>query len=244
MPATLRAFPPPARRCRGAPLTARAIVARTRYAVAAPLRKARGVKLWLSLLLWLLAPSPPLRGGEGWGERALFTPLCGGESGTIRPRSGSRHGCRLLFARAGDGMDAGVEATQDAVARCPIEKPGPDSRTCRASPGKRQAGWPSLWPLSLGHPRESGSRSARSAKALALYQPSKARASRTSALLQKARASLAGRQAGGVAGVMVLPLRAIPRRPRRRRSAGRPACPAPGPPARRTDVFRRRSESR
>ena len=57
-----------------------------------PLRKARGVKLWLSLLL--LAPSPPLRGGEGWGEGALFTPLCGGESGTTRPRSGA-------------GMDAG-----------------------------------------------------------------------------------------------------------------------------------------
>ncbi|QEE23594.1 hypothetical protein CS053_03010 [Rhodanobacter glycinis] len=26
-------------------------------------------------------------------------------------------------ARAGDGMDAGVEATQDAVARCPVGEP-------------------------------------------------------------------------------------------------------------------------
>ena len=102
------------------------------------------------LLLVLLAPSPPLRGGEGWGEGALFTPLCGGESGTIRPRSGHRQGCRCLFARAG----------------CPIEKPGPDSRTCRASPGKRQAGWPSLWLLSLGHSRESSSRSAGGRKLL------------------------------------------------------------------------------
>ena len=30
--------------------------------------------------------------------------------------------------------------------RSPVEKPGPSSRTCRAwMPGKRQAGWPSLW---------------------------------------------------------------------------------------------------
>jgi len=144
------------------------------------------------LLLVLLAPSPPLRGGEGWGEGALFTPLCGGESGTIRPRSGSRHGCRLLFARAG----------------CPIEKPGPDSRTCRAQ--ARQApsgvafslatfsysGHPALRPsgqLRCSHalqarawpPKRKWLALRRRAKALALYPPSKAKASRTSALLQK-----------------------------------------------------------
>jgi len=93
MPATLRAFPPPARRCRGAPERR------------APSWRALGTQ-WLrhceKLAAWkLLAPSPPLRGGEGWGEGALFTPLCGGESGTIRPRSGHRHGCRCLFVRTG-----------------------------------------------------------------------------------------------------------------------------------------------
>src|SRR6185437_3591122 len=42
-------------------------------------------------------------------------PLGGGVAGTIRPRSGHRQGCRCLFARAGDGMDAGVEATQERL---------------------------------------------------------------------------------------------------------------------------------
>ena len=118
------------------------------------------------LLLVLLAPSPPLRGGEGWGEGALFTPLCGGESGTTRPRSGHRHGCRCLFVRTG------VRS----------KSPAPAHELAGHKPGKRQAGWPSLWLLSLtpgilpsalrasfavrtrsrrvrGLPRESGSRS-------------------------------------------------------------------------------------
>ena len=68
-------------------------------------------------------------------------PLCGGEVGSTGPQ-GNRQGCRFLFVRAG----------------CPVEKPGRTSRTCRAwMPGKRQAGWPSLWLLSLRHARESDS---------------------------------------------------------------------------------------
>jgi len=42
-------------------------------------------------------------------------PLGGGEVGTIRPRSERAHGWVRLFARAGDGMDAGVEATQERL---------------------------------------------------------------------------------------------------------------------------------
>ena len=126
-----------------------------------------------------VAPARSNSAGQHGPRSSPFTPLCGGESGTIRPRSGSRQGCRLLFARAG----------------CPIEKPGPGSRTCRAPPGKRQAGWPSLWLLSLGHPRESSSRSARSAKAFALYPPSRARASRTGCAPTKKSKSIAAEAA-------------------------------------------------
>ena len=45
----------------------------------------------------------------------FFGALGGGEVGTIRPRSGRAHGWVRLFARAGDGMDAGVEATQERL---------------------------------------------------------------------------------------------------------------------------------
>jgi len=174
------------------------------------------------LLLVLLAPSPPLRGGEGWGEGALFTPLCGGESGTIRPRSGSRHGCRLLFARAG----------------CPIEKPGPDSRTCRAQ--ARQA--PSGVAFSLatfsysGHPALRPSGQLRCSHALqARAWPrkekvarapqecesfglgfSKAKASRLKPLLRKARA-----KASRVTEGSPLWTRCAPAKKQRRRSGRR-----------------------
>ena len=62
---------------------------------------------------------------------------------------------------AGEGMDARVEATQGAVARCPQGAP---------------SGWPSLWLLSLGHPRESDSASEGGRK---LFAFSVAKASRT-----------------------------------------------------------------
>jgi hypothetical protein len=43
--------------------------------------------------------------------------------------------------RAGDGMDAGVEATQDAVARCPVDKPrNPTADFPGRMPGKRGSG--------------------------------------------------------------------------------------------------------
>ena|GEM_PF-2427052 len=137
-------------------------------------------------------PSPPLRGGEGWGERALFTPLCRGESGTIRPRSGHRHGCRCLFVRTG------VRS----------KSPAPTHELAGHKPGKRQAGWPSLWPLSLtpgilpyalrasfavrarsrrvrGHSRESGSRSVGGRKLLLCIHHLKQEHRAQGALLQK-----------------------------------------------------------
>jgi hypothetical protein len=79
-------------------------------------------------------------------------PLCGGESGSTGRAAGIDRDVdafSLGQATHGEGMDARVEATQEqlpdagveathgAVARCPIEKPDPDSRTCRA--GARQA---------------------------------------------------------------------------------------------------------
>ena len=50
-------------------------------------------------------------------DRPLLYPglLCGGEAGTRRPCSGRDHGWARLFARAGDGMDAEVEATQERL---------------------------------------------------------------------------------------------------------------------------------
>ncbi len=95
---------------------------------------------------------------KGASERAgcalhLSGPLCSGEVGSTGPQ-GNRQGCRFLFVRAG----------------CPVEKPGRTSRTCRAwMPGKRQAGWPSLWLLSLGHARESDSPSEGGRKLFAFH---------------------------------------------------------------------------
>src|SRR6185437_4144699 len=62
---------------------------------------------------------------------ALPGPLDGGEAGTTRPRSGRVQGWTRLFARAGDGMDAGVEATQERLPE-PARKARHASRTCRA----------------------------------------------------------------------------------------------------------------
>ena len=81
-----------------------------------PLEISDSVGALMLLLPWL---SPTRSGGAPSARRdgALLYPgpLCGGEVGTTGPQ-GSRQGCRLLFARAG----------------CPVEKPGPASRTCRA----------------------------------------------------------------------------------------------------------------
>jgi hypothetical protein len=56
-------------------------------------------------------------------------PLCGGEVRSTGPE--------------GDRQEADHFSP---VHGCAVEKPGRTSRTCRAwTPGKRQAGWPSLW---------------------------------------------------------------------------------------------------
>ena len=106
----------------------------------------------------------PRFAGERAGERGRSSLPCAAVS---RGRSGREA-----------GIDMDVDAFslgQDARSKSPAPAHGLAGR----KPGKRQAGWPSLWLLSLGHSRESSSRSARSAKAFALYPPSKAKASRT-----------------------------------------------------------------
>ncbi len=75
--------------------------------------------------LWLLRL--PLRAGSALLFRG---PLGGGEAGTKRPRSGRVQGWIRLFARA----------------RCPLEKPGPASRTRRAGcPQSANRGVVSSW---------------------------------------------------------------------------------------------------
>ena len=55
---------------------------------------------------------------------------------------------------AGESTWMSIPFLQD---RSSVEKPGHGSRTRRAKHGERQAGWLSLWLLSLGHARESDS---------------------------------------------------------------------------------------
>src|SRR6185312_2156902 len=73
--------------------------------------------------------------------------------GDDRPRSGSRQGCRLLFARAG----------------CPVEKPGPGSRTCRAGcPASAKRGAP-LFGYFLSGKREKVTRPPQEDESFCLY---------------------------------------------------------------------------
>src|SRR6185312_378787 len=73
--------------------------------------------------------------------------------GDDRPRSGSRQGCRLLFARAG----------------CPVEKPGPGSRTCRAGcPASAKRGAP-LFGYFLSGKREKVTRPPQEGESSCLY---------------------------------------------------------------------------
>ncbi len=78
--------------------------------------------------------------------------------------------------RAGDGMDAGVEATQGAVARCPQGAP---------------SGWPLFWLLFSGHPEKSDSPSEGGRKLFArgfrAHQKQQARASRPNSHTQPRR---------------------------------------------------------
>src|SRR6185312_4308755 len=82
-------------------------------------------------------------------------PLGGGEVGATRPRSGRCQGRQRLFARAGDGMDAGVGATQERLPE-PARKarhrltdvPSKDGRNAPTGVAI------SLGYFSLGHARE------------------------------------------------------------------------------------------
>ena len=98
MRTTLRAFPPPARRCRGAPGKATRIL-RVLFRTARFNSRARAARsdddAALLLLLHCFSPS------AGHDGPLLYPgPLCGGELGTTGPQ-GHRHECRCLFARTG-----------------------------------------------------------------------------------------------------------------------------------------------
>jgi hypothetical protein len=75
--------------------------------------------------------------------------------GVDRPHSGHRHGCRCLFARAGDGMDAGVEATQeqlpDALSKSPAPARGLSGQDARKA---RKRGAPLLVTFSRASERK------------------------------------------------------------------------------------------
>ena len=87
-------------------------------------------------------------------------------------RAGERGRSSLPCAavsRGRSGREAGIDMDVDAFSLgqdARSKSPAPAHELAGRKPGKRQAGWPSLWLLSLGHPRESSSRSVRSAKAL------------------------------------------------------------------------------
>src|SRR6185312_4175423 len=102
---------------------------------------------------------------------ALVGPLGGGEAGTTRPRSGRGQGWTRLFARAGDGMDAGVEATQERLPE-PARKARPRLADLPGRmPGKRQPGRPfSLVTFSLATQRESNSGAGKRSKPLCRFR--------------------------------------------------------------------------
>ena len=97
MPATLRAFPPPARRFRGAPgRAARSKRALFRRAKSQQIKsQSHGRACFALAVAFSFSPSA---GHEG---PLLYPgPLCGGELGTTGPQ-GNRQGCRFLFVRTG-----------------------------------------------------------------------------------------------------------------------------------------------
>jgi len=190
----------------------RAIVARTRCAAAAPLRERRGT--WLSV--FPLTSDRPERsraaaeskGGacgcpstSAFGLRSGRTAGAGGSASAFA-LAPSRVRARMARCSTGDPCAAvrrGRQAAQRALpgmatpfraGRSPLEKPGPDSRTCRAwMPGKRQAGWPSLLVTFLLATQEKSDSSAagdRKLLLLALARPKKA--SRLKSLPPTARA--------------------------------------------------------
>jgi hypothetical protein len=193
MQATLRADPPPARRCRGVPDRAprhrgtdsvrRGVAAarawwhaafgvfvsppialsvaaqrrsrRGRLAGALRLRPsayAQGERLRVgeearcfasALLLLCFCLCPGFIPSAGQDGPLLYPgPLCGGESGSTGRAAGeSMEGLAFSCGQA----TAWMPELRQRRSGCPspLEKPGPDSRTCRPwMGGKRQAGWP------------------------------------------------------------------------------------------------------
>ena len=167
MPTTLRAVPPPARRCRGAPGRAtrilRVLFRRTRSRAPSlqpsprqSRERGQGSQRLASLFSSsALQLSPPRSGGAsraGQDGPLLYPgPLCGGEVGTTDPQ-GSRQGCRLLFARTG------VRSKSPAPAHGLV---GQDSRQAPSGVAF------SLGYFSLGHAREKWLGRQRRTKALA-----------------------------------------------------------------------------
>ena len=95
-------------------------------------------------------------------------PLRGGETGTIGRAAGAARD------------DGSFSHGQDARSKSPALA----HALAGQEPGKRQAGWPSLWLLSLGHARESDSPSAGGRKLSALDRNEAATASRLKSLPQ------------------------------------------------------------
>jgi hypothetical protein len=113
LPATLRAFPPPARRFRGAPVEQRAILART-------FQKSQfnsQINSRATLRIGFGSGFPAFhRVRATMARRSTRGPLRGGEAGSA-------------------GRTAGIDRDVDAFSPahgCAVEKPGPGSRTCRA----------------------------------------------------------------------------------------------------------------
>ncbi len=138
MRTTLRAFPPPARRCRG-DLKSSAHPARTFQKSQIG---ARAKPQQIDALLWLLLFSYITGCGPGWPAAPPGVPCAAVSRG------------RQAAQRASAGMPMPFRPD-----RSPVEKPGPDSRTCRPwMGGKRQAGYSfSLVTFSLSTQRESDS---------------------------------------------------------------------------------------
>jgi|GEM_PF-5362432 len=142
-------------------------------------------------------PSPPRSGGEGAkskSESQSFTPRAFRSGLPLRTECAPRWRAPLMGPLCSGGwaeekpegwpawMPASLSSAQDVLSTNPVAR----TRTLRTGcPQGAEAGWPSLWLLSLGHPRESGSRSAGVRKLCFGFS----KASRLKPLLQKARAS-------------------------------------------------------
>jgi hypothetical protein len=141
-----------------------------------PNRDIRGIESPLrrgSFLFLALRFSQPQRGcaSSVRQDGALLYPGPSAAAGgwRISPQGG-RHGCRPVWRQSMDGLSTN-----------PVTR----TRTFRAgSPESAEAGWPSLWFLSLGHSRERDSPSVRRTKAFALNAASTASCRRSEAKIK------------------------------------------------------------